>query len=384
MPYRDLFDMNFPGVYLLHWAVLRALGGGDLAWRLFDLGLAGRHRGPALAPSAGRGGGVGAAGAALLFALYHLAGGAWQAGQRDFLLCLVPRRRRLGVARCAGTAAARGGAALGRARPWARASRSSPTRSALRAGARGWRAPRPRGGPAARRCRARSSCSAPGSPCRPLVFGWLGAGAAASAPGGTSSWTTSSRSMAASAAQPTVDFLSAGTRGCRTLLRSWARSRSGGLLVPAAPSFGDPAASGRPGRGVRARCTSCCRARAGSTTSTRSRCSSARRRRARGRGAAAAARRRATRGWPAPRLVLFAATALGRSGAKGVEAMDARLDRRQGAARGAPSRATSGRWLPPATPSRCWTRPTAASTRCCGSGCASPRASSTTSTSSTT
>ncbi len=37
VPYRDLFDMNFPGVYLLHLLVVRALGGGDLAWRLFDL-----------------------------------------------------------------------------------------------------------------------------------------------------------------------------------------------------------------------------------------------------------------------------------------------------------------------------------------------------------
>ena len=28
-PYRDLFDMNFPGTYLLHLAVLRVLGPGD-------------------------------------------------------------------------------------------------------------------------------------------------------------------------------------------------------------------------------------------------------------------------------------------------------------------------------------------------------------------
>jgi hypothetical protein len=32
-------------------------------------------------------GGLAAAGAGLFFAVYHLAGGAWQAGQRDFLLC---------------------------------------------------------------------------------------------------------------------------------------------------------------------------------------------------------------------------------------------------------------------------------------------------------
>jgi hypothetical protein len=38
VPYRDAFDMNLPGVYLLHLAVLRVGGPGDLAWRLFDLG----------------------------------------------------------------------------------------------------------------------------------------------------------------------------------------------------------------------------------------------------------------------------------------------------------------------------------------------------------
>ena len=38
VPYRDTFDMNLPGAYLLHLAVLRAGGAGDLAWRCFDLG----------------------------------------------------------------------------------------------------------------------------------------------------------------------------------------------------------------------------------------------------------------------------------------------------------------------------------------------------------
>src|SRR2546422_9827695 len=37
VPYRDVFDMNLPGVYLIHWAVLSVGGAGDLAWRLFDL-----------------------------------------------------------------------------------------------------------------------------------------------------------------------------------------------------------------------------------------------------------------------------------------------------------------------------------------------------------
>ena len=33
VPYRDLFDMNFPGVYLLHLLVVRTLGAGDLPCR---------------------------------------------------------------------------------------------------------------------------------------------------------------------------------------------------------------------------------------------------------------------------------------------------------------------------------------------------------------
>jgi hypothetical protein len=86
VPYRDVFDMNFPGVYLLHLLALSLFGSGDLGWRLFDLVALGgtvwlvvlycRPFGPWSAASAG-----------LLFALYHLAGGAWRAGQRDFLLC---------------------------------------------------------------------------------------------------------------------------------------------------------------------------------------------------------------------------------------------------------------------------------------------------------
>src|SRR5436309_16072737 len=37
IPYRDLFDMNQPGTYLIHLAVLRALGGGPLPWPTLDL-----------------------------------------------------------------------------------------------------------------------------------------------------------------------------------------------------------------------------------------------------------------------------------------------------------------------------------------------------------
>ncbi len=87
-PYRDVFDMNTPGAYLAHLAVLRTLGSGDHAWRVFDLGwllltcmaVAACVRPVGMLP---------AVVAALAFACYHLAGGAWCAGQRDYLLCAL-------------------------------------------------------------------------------------------------------------------------------------------------------------------------------------------------------------------------------------------------------------------------------------------------------
>jgi hypothetical protein len=98
VPYRDLFDMNFPGAYLLHLAVLRGLGSGDAAWRAFDLAWL-TATALAIAAFVAPWGTVAAAGSALLFGTYHLAGGAWVAGQRDFLLCLFLMLGALGVAR---------------------------------------------------------------------------------------------------------------------------------------------------------------------------------------------------------------------------------------------------------------------------------------------
>jgi hypothetical protein len=85
-PYRDIFDMNFPGVYLAHLLLLVTLGSGDLAFRAFDVGIllataAGLWA--ALRPSGAWGG----LAAAALFTLYHVAGGSWLAGQRELLLC---------------------------------------------------------------------------------------------------------------------------------------------------------------------------------------------------------------------------------------------------------------------------------------------------------
>jgi len=112
VPYRDLFDMNFPGTYVLHLAVLRGLGPGDVAWRAFDLAwLAATSLAiGAFASPWGRGA---AWGGALFFAVYHLAAGAWQTGQRDFLLCAFLVLGALGVARWLEDARRRAGLAIG-------------------------------------------------------------------------------------------------------------------------------------------------------------------------------------------------------------------------------------------------------------------------------
>jgi len=117
VPYRDIFDMNFPGVYALHLAALGLFGAGDAGWRAFDLAwlAATSLAAAALAAPWGR---LAAAGAGLFFAAYHLAGGAWHAGQRDFLLCPFLLLAALGVARWAERPAERtslawGGLALG-------------------------------------------------------------------------------------------------------------------------------------------------------------------------------------------------------------------------------------------------------------------------------
>lgn len=38
-PYRQLVEMNMPGIYMTYWAVLHTVGRSDLAWRIFDAGL---------------------------------------------------------------------------------------------------------------------------------------------------------------------------------------------------------------------------------------------------------------------------------------------------------------------------------------------------------
>jgi hypothetical protein len=85
VPYREIFDMNFPGTYLLHLLALVVFGHSDLGFRFFDLALLAVTAAGLLAAGRQFGRSAGLV-AALLFWLYHLAGGAWQMGQRDFLL----------------------------------------------------------------------------------------------------------------------------------------------------------------------------------------------------------------------------------------------------------------------------------------------------------
>ena len=99
VPYRDVFDMNLPGVYLIHWAVLAVGGPGDRAWRLFDLGWLAATCVLLFVYCRPAGDRWAAASAGALFALHHVSGGAWRAGQRDFLLCLLLLVGALGVAR---------------------------------------------------------------------------------------------------------------------------------------------------------------------------------------------------------------------------------------------------------------------------------------------
>jgi hypothetical protein len=85
VPYRDVFDFQFPGTLFLHLGFVRLFGTGDAAWRMFDLaGLASAclliarfHR---------RTSGWIAGASCALYVLWHLSLGAPNAGQRDFVM----------------------------------------------------------------------------------------------------------------------------------------------------------------------------------------------------------------------------------------------------------------------------------------------------------
>jgi hypothetical protein len=87
-PYRDLIELNMPGIYLVNWTVMHTVGSSDLAWRLFDLGLL-VVAGLAMLSIATRANWFAGAFAAGLFALLHGHGGDEQMGQRDLIIAVL-------------------------------------------------------------------------------------------------------------------------------------------------------------------------------------------------------------------------------------------------------------------------------------------------------
>lgn len=87
-PYKDIIEMNMPGIYLVNWTVMHTLGGGPLAWRMFDFALMGAVGLAMLAiawPHDWLGGVLGAS----LFILFHGRDGPAQAGQRDLVIAVL-------------------------------------------------------------------------------------------------------------------------------------------------------------------------------------------------------------------------------------------------------------------------------------------------------
>lgn len=86
VPYKDIFDMNLPGTYLLHMLVIKVFGPGDYGWRAFDiLWLLLTVLATALfCRPLGR---WAALFASLFFVAFHLGGGPFALGQRDFMIC---------------------------------------------------------------------------------------------------------------------------------------------------------------------------------------------------------------------------------------------------------------------------------------------------------
>src|SRR5262249_44599117 len=87
LPYRDIFDVNMPLIYLIHAAVLAVGGISDLAWRAFDLTAAAVIAGSILAMGWPAGTAT-AILAALVVLATHLVLGPYAAGQRDYLMVI--------------------------------------------------------------------------------------------------------------------------------------------------------------------------------------------------------------------------------------------------------------------------------------------------------
>lgn len=87
-PYRDLFEINMPGIYLVNWSVMHSLGAGSAAWRLFDFSLMAIAAWAMIAIAWPYDWLAGVFGATL-FILFHGRDGAGQEGQRDFIIAVL-------------------------------------------------------------------------------------------------------------------------------------------------------------------------------------------------------------------------------------------------------------------------------------------------------
>jgi hypothetical protein len=87
-PYRDLLEINMPGIYLVNWSVMHTLGAGSGAWRAFDFALLGLAAWAMIAIARPYDWLAGFFGATV-FILYHGRDGAEQQGQRDFIIAVL-------------------------------------------------------------------------------------------------------------------------------------------------------------------------------------------------------------------------------------------------------------------------------------------------------
>jgi hypothetical protein len=87
-PYRDLLEINMPGIYLVNWSVMHTLGGGSIAWRTFDFALMAIAAWAMIAIARPYDWLAGFFGATL-FILFHGRDGAGQQAQRDFIIAVL-------------------------------------------------------------------------------------------------------------------------------------------------------------------------------------------------------------------------------------------------------------------------------------------------------
>ena len=87
VPYRDIFDQQFPGTYLVHIFIIKFLGTGSIAWRFTDLFCLALIDITIVAYMK-KYGAISAIFAASLFSIFHLSNGAFHAGQRDYFTVL--------------------------------------------------------------------------------------------------------------------------------------------------------------------------------------------------------------------------------------------------------------------------------------------------------